>query len=96
MVRLPGNPIVRPEILPSQDGSNIKGPSLIRAPGWVRAPLGGYYLYFAHHGGRYIRLAVADALARPRRIHEPGVLRLEQAPACVDHVASPGCGGRGT
>ena len=69
-------------------GANINGPSLIRVPDWVDNPLGKYYLYFAHHQGKYIRLAHADDLDGPWKIHEPGVLALENA-YCVSHVASP-------
>jgi hypothetical protein len=87
--RLGGNPIVRPELLPGQDGQNINGPSLIRVPEWLPGRLGTYYLYFAHHGGTYIRLAYADRLEGPWRIHEPGTLRLADAPGCKGHVASP-------
>jgi BD-FAE protein len=82
-------PIIRPEMLPGADGANINGPALIRVPAWVARPLGRYYLYFAHHQGRYIRLAYADRLEGPWTVHAPGVLRLEDAPPCVDHVASP-------
>jgi len=89
VVRLEGNPIIRPEMLPGKDGSNINGPSLLRVPDWVERPLGRYYLYFAHHGGRYIRLAFSDALGGPWRIHPGGVLRLEDAPGAQGHVASP-------
>lgn len=32
VVRLRGNPIIRPEMLPDADGANINGPSLIRVP----------------------------------------------------------------
>ena len=39
--------------------------------------LGAYYLYFADHKGRYIRLAYADALKGPWTVHPPGSLRLE-------------------
>lgn len=87
-VRFPDNPIIRPEMLPGDDGLNINGPSLIRAPDWLPQPLGKYYLYFAHHGGKYIRLAYADELAGPWRVYSPGTLRLDQAP-CERHVASP-------
>ena len=58
-------------------GTNIQGPSLIRVPEWIANPLGRYYLYFADHKGRHIRLAYADALAGPWRIYVPGSLRLE-------------------
>jgi hypothetical protein len=87
--RFPENPIIRPEMLPGNDGLNINGPSIVRVPDWVQKPLGRYYLYFAHHKGSYIRLAVADKLEGPWRIYEPGVLSLEDAPGCKGHVASP-------
>jgi hypothetical protein len=76
--RLPDNPIIRPH-MSGRIGANIQGPSLIRVPDWVRAPLGRYYLYFADHKGDHIRLAFADALEGPWRIHDPGALRLEQS-----------------
>lgn len=76
-------------MLPRHDGRNINGPSLIRVPSWVANPLGAYYLYFAHHAGSYLRLAYADRLDGPWKIHEPGVLRLDEAPGCQGHLASP-------
>lgn len=86
--RFPENPIIRPEMLPGLEGGNINGPSLIRAPDWLERPLGRYYLYFAHHRGRYIRLAVADRLQGPWRVYEPGTLRLEETRS-KRHIASP-------
>jgi hypothetical protein len=86
-VRFKENPVIRPE-LSSTIGTNINGPSLIRVPEWVEKPLGRYYLYFAHHGGKFIRLAYADRLEGPWRIHEPGVLPLEET-AATRHIASP-------
>ena len=85
--RLPRNPIITQEMHASL-GNNIDGPSLIRVPPWVPDPLGRYYLYFAHHNGGGIRLAYADAVEGPWRIHAPGVLPLERS-TCTDHVASP-------
>lgn len=87
-VRLAHNPIVTPE-LSSTLGDNINGPSLIRVPAWVEKPLGKYYLYFAHHQGKYIRLAYADQLEGPWKIYEPGTLHLDQVSLCHDHIASP-------
>jgi hypothetical protein len=61
-------------------GPNIHGPSLIRVPDWLPDPLGRYYLYFADHKGRSIRLAWANELtgppagqpaARPLAVPEP-------------------------
>jgi hypothetical protein len=87
-VRFDVNPILTPQSSPSL-GTNINGPSLIRVPDWVEGRLGRYYLYFAHHYGAHIRLAYADRLTGPWRVYEPGTLKLSEAPACSDHVASP-------
>ena len=76
--RLGDGPIIAPQTHPAA-GENIQGPSLIRVPGWVRRPLGRYYLYFADHKGSYIRLAYADELPGPWRIHRPGSLRIEDS-----------------
>ena len=76
--RLADAPIISPESHPVA-GRNIQGPSLIRVPDWVRRPLGRYYLYFADHKGSFIRLAYADDLLGPWRIHAPGSLRIEQS-----------------
>ena len=73
--RLVDAPIIYSELDPSI-GDNIQGPSLIRVPDWVSNPLGRYYLYFADHKGSYIRLAYANELKGPWRIHTPGSLQL--------------------
>ena len=85
--RLECNPIITPETHPSI-GTNINGPSLIQAPDWLDRPLARYYLYFAHHTGEHIRLAVADDLCGPWEVYEPGVLHLDDT-ACKHHIASP-------
>ncbi len=69
-------------------GGNINGPSLIRVPDWVANPLARFYLYFAHHEGTSIRLALADQLEGPWRIHEPGALDLAQSLFC-QHPPAP-------
>jgi hypothetical protein len=75
VTRLLDRPIVDPSTHPSI-GENIQGPSLIRVPDWLPEPLGTYYLYFADHEGSYIRLAAADDLTGPWRVHEPGSLHM--------------------
>jgi hypothetical protein len=70
-------------------GTNLNGPSLIRAPDWLERPLGRDYLYFAHHRGTFIRLAYADRLTGPWNVYESGTLKRSEAPSCSDHVASP-------
>lgn len=87
VTRLPGNPIISPQSDPSI-GTNINGPSLIRVPKWVMKPLGIYYLYFADHNGKYIRLAYADKLQGPWKIYKPGTLQLSQS-YFTNHIASP-------
>ena len=76
--RLLDRPIISSDLHPSI-GVNIQGPSLIRVPDCIEGRLGDYYLYFADHKGRYIRLAYADNLPGPWRIYPPGSLRLEQS-----------------
>jgi hypothetical protein len=76
--RLLDRPIISPELDPSI-GVNIQGPSAIRVPEWVPGRLGEFYLYFADHKGSYIRLAYADRVTGPWRVHVPGSLRLEQS-----------------
>jgi hypothetical protein len=85
--RLGDGPIIRPD-MDGRMGDNVNGPSLIRVPDWVSNPLGRYYLYFAHHDGRYIRLAYADRPEGPWRMHEPGVLPLSES-FFEGHIASP-------
>lgn len=86
--RFEANPLITSASSPTL-GDNINGPSVIRVPDWLPNPLGRYYMYFSHHAGLYIRLAYADDLQGPWKIHEPGALRLEDAPAFHNHIASP-------
>ena len=86
--RLLDRPIITPELHPSL-GPNIQGPSLIRVPDWVPKRLGTYYLYFADHKGRYIRLAYADNLLGPWRIHVPGSLQLEGSHLLTEPPTGP-------
>lgn len=87
-VRSAANPLIVPSMSPTL-GDNINGPSVIRVPEWVENPLGRYYMYFAHHQGKFIRLAYADALEGPWRIQEPGVLHVRDARAFRRGISSP-------
>lgn len=87
--RLADGPIVHAGLLRGKEGDNINGPSLILAPYWLPNRLGKFYLYFAHHGGQYIRLAHADKLEGPWTVLNSGSLQLQDAKACRDHIASP-------
>ncbi|MCX6623329.1 MAG: hypothetical protein NTY38_20135 [Acidobacteria bacterium] len=87
-VRIGRGPIITPDLDPGI-GDNINGPSLIRVPGWVKRPLGKYYLYFAAHNGKYIRMAYSNRVEGPWKVHGPGVLRLEEVKSIFGHIASP-------
>ena len=86
--RLTDQPIVHAGLHESI-GENIQGPSLIRVPDWIPNSLGRYYLYFADHKGRYIRLAYANDLIGPWRIHVPGALRLEDSLFPTETIEAP-------
>ena len=60
-------------------GGNVNGPTVIRVPPWVKQPLGRYYMYFANHRDVFIRLAYADAVTGPWKIHEPGVWHVKDS-----------------
>jgi hypothetical protein len=75
VTRLKANPLITVKTSASL-GSNVNGPTVIRVPDWVTKPLGRYYMYFANHMGEHIRLAYADAITGPWKIHEPGVLHV--------------------
>jgi hypothetical protein len=98
-IRMGDAPLVTVNSSPTLAG-NVNGPALIRVPEWIQHPLGRYYLYFANHKGKFIRLAYANSVTGPWKIYEPGVLKVEDTafnrPASsVDtgslytHVASP-------
>ena len=75
-IRFKQNPLITVDTSPSL-GDNVNGPSIVRAPAWIKQPLGRYYAYFAHHKGQFIRLAYADAIAGPWTIYEPGVVQVK-------------------
>jgi MYXO-CTERM domain-containing protein len=59
----------------STRGGNINGPCVIRVPDWVEPEDrpdadARYYMYFAHHGGNYIRMAWAETVTGPWTLHE--------------------------
>ncbi len=89
VTRCANNPLITPEASPTIR-SNINGPAVIRVPSWLPNPLGTYYMYFGHHGGKFIRLAYADALKGPWTVYEPGTLQLtDVASTFKGHIASP-------
>ena len=75
-----GKPIITKEMFLEIDagleseGGNINGPCMVRIPEWVakedRAdPTAVYYLYFAHHGDEFIRMAWAADIEGPYTLY---------------------------
>ncbi|MEP3570044.1 MAG: hypothetical protein ABJN28_08005, partial [Flavobacteriaceae bacterium] len=89
-VRSESNPMIYQEMegLERFVGENINGPSVIKVPNWVSNPLGKYYMYFAHHHGKFIRMAYANTSTGPWTVYKPGVLHLDKTVA-IGHIASP-------
>ena len=89
-VRSENNPMITSDMegLEGKLGENINGPSIIKIPDWVENPLGKYYMYFAHHHGKFIRLAYANRPTGPWTVYKPGVLHIDNT-AAVGHIASP-------
>ena len=56
--------------------ANINGPSVLRMPDWAAGAQATFHMYFAHHKGRSIRLAYADRLDGPWRMHPDPVMPL--------------------
>lgn len=86
--------MISEKMLPNEDGRNINGPTVIKAPSWLKNAPGKYLMYFSHHTGSYIRMAYADKLTGPWKIYEGGVMDLAQITKAglswgPDHVASP-------
>ena len=67
LVRFMDQPLLRVGDHP-KIGQNINGPCVIRVPDWLGSALGRFYMYFAHHTGTFIKLAVSDDLQGPWRM----------------------------
>lgn len=78
-------PIIDKDVI---NDNNINGPSLIKVPDFVKDKLGKYYLYFANHLGKNIRMVYSDNLEGPWNLYEPGTLQLKDT-FCRGHIASP-------
>jgi len=68
--------------------NNINGPSLIKVPDSIPNKLGDYYLYFANHDGKHIKLAYSNNPKGPWTLYKPGTLQLTDT-TCKTHIASP-------
>jgi hypothetical protein len=57
-------------------------------PDFIKNKLGDYYLYFASHNGKNIKLAYSNNIMGPWTIYEKGTLQLHDT-NCKTHIASP-------
>lgn len=58
----------------SGEATNINGPCMVRVPSWLKDhekadPRANYYLYFAHHGSPFIRMAWAQHIEGPHTLY---------------------------
>lgn len=75
--------------MPIGERDNINGPCCIEVPQWCKQRLGRFYLYFADHQGRHIKMAFSDQLHGPWSVYAGGVLSLSRFSDAHDHIASP-------
>ena len=88
ITRFVNKPII-PPFLVEEIGSNIQGPSLVKAPNWLKNPLGKYYLYFADHKGDRIKLAYANNLKGPWAVVIGGTLHLRDSHFLTENPKIP-------
>ena len=81
--------IIKPSDLLKSEGSNINGPTCILVPNWCKNRLGKYYLYFAHHSGKNIRMSYSNDLYGKWKNLRGGVLDIENKIDAYGHIASP-------
>lgn len=73
----------------SSVGPNINGPCCIKAPSWLKNPIGRYLLYFSSHSGSHVRLCFTDDITKSWSLYRFGVLNLDSYVDAYDHIASP-------
>ena len=77
-----GEPIITKDMFldlgaSNKEGRNINGATMVRLPDWLPPakrvhPEAAYYLYFGHHGGRYIRMAWSSSPTGPFTLYQVG------------------------
>jgi len=68
---------------------NINGPSCLRTPNFIKNPCGKYLLYFAHHSGKFIRMAYSEDIFTDWKILNYRINTISEEMKFHDHVASP-------
>ena len=88
--RAPENPLITPATHLGIS-ANITMPSVLRAPDALAAAhgFGPYWMYFAAHDGRYIRLAHAPSVTGPWTNYTPGSLKDTEVAPFSNTISSP-------
>ena len=68
---------------------NICNPCLLKVPSWCKNKLGKYYLYFADHRGKYIKMAYSNSLDKNWKFKEDGIININKFNDAINHIASP-------
>lgn len=79
------------QILPKKQRESICNPCLIKTPSWIKNKLGKYYLYFADHRGKFIKLLYSNHLDRDWKFLNKKILNINSISKldAHNHIASP-------
>lgn len=69
--------------------TNICNPCLVKVPDWCKNKLADYYLFYADHKGKFIKLAYSNNLFSKWKIKKGGVIHIRQFNDAINHIASP-------
>jgi len=75
--------------LPRDVSDNINGPVCLKTPDFIKNPVGKYLLYFAHHGGEFIRIAYSEEIFSGWKFLCHKINTVGEGKNFHDHVASP-------
>ncbi len=83
--------IFDPKIIPKNQRKSICNPCLIKTPTWFKNKLGKYYLYFADHKGKFIKLLYSDHLDKGWKFFNKKILQINTKTKydAFNHIASP-------
>ena len=68
---------------------NICNPCLLEVPNWCKNKLAKYYLYFADHRGKYIKMAYSNYIDKGWKFKENGIININLFTDAINHIASP-------
>ena len=81
--------IISPKLLAPAERESICNPCCIKVPDWKIKKLGKYYLYFADHRGKFIKMAYSNNISKDWKIYKKKILKVNQFKDAKHHIASP-------